>query len=183
MMNRRVFVPLYACAVIGVIAGLTSCSKPAAKAPEPQQAQANHVEVAPVELHHWVQHDELRALMVEIEEARTKTVATSATGDGATLHPSAHKGFAAASEAAKRLAIAAKKIPPSIENVQMTEEDRAEFKKQADALRDDARRLMFVARNRKAEPMHDLLDSIQATCISCHTRFRDVAGELQPPRV
>jgi hypothetical protein len=179
-MNRRLFVPLYALALLAAIVGVVSCNNTGKKSPN---SPASRVEGAPVGLHHWVEHDQLRALMVQIEDARRKTVNTVAAGDAATLHPDAHKGFSAATEAAKRLAIAAKAIPGAVADVPMSDEDREEFKKQAGELRDEARRLSFIARARRADKMQELLTAIQEKCISCHTRFRDIAGEYQPPRV
>lgn len=179
MLNRRMFASLYGVAVLTLVVGLAACNKGEVQTADSPTKRA---EVTPVPLQHWLQHAELRSLMKQIEEDRQKTVNTVAVGDAATLHPDAHRDFLAASEAAKRLALSAKEMRKVTADIQMTEEDRKAFDEEVDALRNEARKFSIITRKRRADLIEERMQALEATCISCHTRFRDMAGEWQPPR-
>jgi cytochrome c556 len=60
----------------------------------------------------------------------------------------------------------------------MQEADRAGFTAEAHTLRDQANRLRDAARQQRLPQMRRDLDSIHATCLSCHNRYRDFSGQL-----
>jgi len=88
----------------------------------------------------------------------------------------------AAGKLADGLAAAAVHIPESVADRPMSEADRAGFRAEADILRDQAMRLGQAAHERKTEQMEKLLTAISATCLSCHSRYRDFSGELDVRR-
>lgn len=86
--------------------------------------------------------------------------------------------FAEARPLADALAFAADEIPRSVRHLVLLEADRRAFEAQAETLRDQALRLSAAARQRDRDQMRQVLDSINATCRSCHARFLDVSGPL-----
>lgn len=86
-----------------------------------------------------------------------------------------------ARELAASLGQAARQIPAITSRHNMSQADRHSFQSAAAFLEDQANRLGRAARRGNIEEMQGLLDSIRASCISCHTRFKDVSGEI-PPR-
>ncbi len=86
--------------------------------------------------------------------------------------------FADARPLADALAKAADEIPRSVSHLVMLEADRRAFEAQAATLREQAQRLGAAARNHDRKKMQQVLDSINATCQSCHARFLDVSGPL-----
>ncbi len=86
--------------------------------------------------------------------------------------------FAAAGKLADGLAAAAVHIPERIADRPMSEADRTGFQAEADVLRDQAMRLNQAAHDRKIEEMQESLIAISATCLSCHSRYRDFSGQL-----
>lgn len=95
--------------------------------------------------------------------------------------------LAKASESAHRLAdalaSAAERIPASVERVPMTEADRAGFMAEATTFGAQALRLRQAASEQNSDGIRAALDSITATCVSCHARYRDFAGDLQVQQV
>jgi phage-related protein len=83
-----------------------------------------------------------------------------------------------AAKLADGLAAGAERIPASVTTATMSEADRAGFQAEADTLRDQALRLGQAARTNQVEQMQESLDAISATCISCHSRYRDFSGQL-----
>jgi hypothetical protein len=95
----------------------------------------------------------------------------------------AEKATKAALLLAERLADAAEGIPESIAHIQMSEADRAGIRAEALTLRTQSLRLGQAARARNMEEVQSGLNAISSTCISCHSRYRDFAGELEFQRV
>ena len=60
----------------------------------------------------------------------------------------------------------------------MNDADRAGFEAEALTLRAQALRLRDAASGHKVEQMQRVLDGINSTCISCHSRYRDFSGQL-----
>ena len=128
---------------------------------------------------HGLQDDQLRALM-KLIAARTqqdwpenvpRPLDDQQTGELARAIESARKLSAG-------LAPAAERIPMSVERLPMSDADRAGFNAEAGILRDQAMRLGDAARARDTVEIQKLLDGISSTCISCHSRYRDIAGQL-----
>ena len=60
--------------------------------------------------------------------------------------------------------------------------DREAFEAEAATLRRHAQDLEAAARSNNVERMQRTFDRINASCIGCHSRFRDFAGELDSQR-
>jgi cytochrome c556 len=90
----------------------------------------------------------------------------------------AREAFADAAKLADGLARAARDIPRSVADREMAAETRRGFNAEARRLREQALALKEAARDRKVEPMQRALDGISSSCISCHSQYRDFAGEL-----
>lgn len=132
---------------------------------------------------HWVQSNQLRNLMKGISANAQRN-----WPNGVPQDPEDSQGRAIAKtidDAAKLadgLAAAAVAIPASAAERPMSEADRAGFQAEADILRDQAMRLGQAAHERKIEQMQKSLDAISATCLSCHSRYRDFSGQLDVQR-
>lgn len=132
---------------------------------------------------HWMQSDQLRSLMQGMSAKTERDWPNGAPQDP--QDPAAgdlNKQFADAGRLADGLAAAAVRIPDSVAERSMSEADRAGFRAEADVLRDQAMRLGNAAHDRKIEQMRKSLDAISVTCLSCHSRYRDFAGQLDIQR-
>ena len=132
---------------------------------------------------HWVQSQQLSALM--------NTISATMLADSPEDLPrprsdqtadDIERSIAAASKLADGLAASAERIPVQVEHVQMSEADRAGFFAEAETLRKQAIGLGEAARARQTDKMQTSLSAISSTCISCHSRYRDFAGELDTQR-
>jgi hypothetical protein len=138
--------------------------------------QPSHAAGAP----HGLRDGQLRDLMQRIETKTQKywpeNVPRSGDDQGAA-------DLARASESAARLADAlvpgAERIPASVEHARLDEAARAGFNAEAATLGAQALRLRHAAGQRDADGIRSALDAITNTCMSCHTRYRDAAGELK----
>lgn len=88
--------------------------------------------------------------------------------------------LADAQKLARALAMTAREIPDLVARIPMSEADRRSFKAQADTLHDQAVKLRQTAERADVKAMQQVLFEIDATCSSCHTRFRDFSGLLGP---
>jgi cytochrome c556 len=86
--------------------------------------------------------------------------------------------FDDAATLAASLAETAAKIPTSARDKRLSEVDRQAFEAEAMNLRSHALELERAAKDRKVEQMQRAFDGINASCIACHSRFRDFAGQL-----
>jgi cytochrome c556 len=134
---------------------------------------------------HWVQSEKLRAVMHQISRhAERWPIEAPAQGrDPASQEQQAEAddAFRDAAALAEGLAESAKRIPRSVADHPMSEEDRSGFNAEAARLNDQALRLRRAARRRQVEPMQQSLAAVSATCVSCHTHYRDFTGELGDP--
>lgn len=182
-------------ALIFVATGLTSCTRSSQESGNLAAQHSSAPPPTPVATaggnqnsedmgRHWVQSDQLRTLMKELS-ARTdrnwpKDVPPDPedrqTGD-------LHHAMGSATKLADGLAAAALRIPASVTNAKMSEADRAGFEAEAITLHDQAVRLGLAARANKVEQMQRCLDAISSTCTSCHTRYRDLSGQLNVRQV
>jgi hypothetical protein len=133
---------------------------------------------------HWVQDDQLRNLMKDISAKAQRNWPTDVPRDpedqqsGDLSH-----AVQSAATLSDGLAAAAVRIPASVSGMKMSEADTVGFQAEANLLRDQALRLGQAARAQKVEQMQQSLDAISSTCISCHSRYRDFAGQLNMQRV
>lgn len=79
---------------------------------------------------------------------------------------------------ASDLMTSADEIPDRAKAIPMQDADRAGFVAEARTLRVQAQGLRDAARQQRIEQMQRQMDAINATCISCHSRYRDFAGQL-----
>ena len=133
---------------------------------------------------HWVQNEQLRAVMLRISDKTQKYWPQEIPGQRDDQRAG---DLEQAAESARRLAAglatSADRIPAAVEHVEMTDTDRAGFVAEAATLRRQALDLGEAAAARKPAEMQQHLDAITATCVSCHTRYRDLAGALDVQRV
>jgi len=133
--------------------------------------------------HHWIQNDQLQLLMKQLDAYSGEHWPANLPDDPevSMSEKERKEAFHNAAELAGELSDAAARIPHTIIDDQLSEADRIAFIGTAQVLGDQARNLRNSARRNHLEDMHKELDAIRATCISCHTRFKDISGEL-PPR-
>lgn len=72
------------------------------------------------------------------------------------------------------------RIPGLVADIPMTEADRRAFEAQALTMRNQAKTLKRVAIRGDPGAVQTALSLIDATCSTCHTRFRDFSGMLGP---
>jgi hypothetical protein len=84
---------------------------------------------------------------------------------------------------ADELLNAAERIPETVAHIPMSEADRAGIRAEAITLRTQSLRLGQAARAKNMEEVQSGLNAISSTCLSCHSRYRDFAGELEFQRV
>lgn len=129
---------------------------------------------------HWVQSAQLQSVMQQLSGLHgalpTKDLPQDAESPSGW---NAKTAMAAAGALGDALATQAMRIPASVSGKSMTDADRAAFADQAHALHDQAVELRDAARANKVEQVQAAYDKINTTCFACHSRFRDLAGELE----
>jgi hypothetical protein len=129
---------------------------------------------------HWVQSEQLRTLMARISARRW---AADGTGDkDVESSPNAEKDVKKVSTLAAELAAMATNIPSSVNLRTLSASDRTAFSAEANNLHDQAMSLQRAAEMNQIEQMQRVMREIDGTCISCHSRFRDLTGVLNMPR-
>ncbi|HEX8913827.1 MAG TPA: hypothetical protein VF796_15875 [Humisphaera sp.] len=133
---------------------------------------------------HWVQAPQLRAVMQRVSAAATAGWPKTLPSDvESPADPSAmDRSYEAAAQLADALSASARRIPDAIAGKTMSDDVRTGFLAEASILRTQAEQLGTEARARRAESMARTLDQINATCVTCHSRYRDLAGTLDFPR-
>ena len=142
-----------------------------------QEPQIQHPSVA-TPTQHWTQGERLKKVMEQIaglHGAFPKGLPEDAESSAGL---EARRTLSEAAAVADALADAAKTIPSAVENKPMSVTDRRGFVAEAGRLRDQAVLLRDAARVNHVEPLQGMLDNINATCIACHSRYRDISGEL-----
>jgi len=138
---------------------------------------------APGPTQHWIQEDEMRSLMERLGAKTAEHWPATIPDDPEDPATSSERkeAFKSSAKLASALADAAEQIPHMVEKSSLSDADRNAFIGTAQVLSDQARKLNRAARRHNVEEMQRLLDATRATCISCHTRFKDISGTL-PPR-
>jgi hypothetical protein len=131
---------------------------------------------------HWIQDQQLRTVMSELSLRTRESWPQNVPDDPEALNRPRDETFREAASLADALASAADRIPKSVEKQPMSETDRHAFASEASRLRDNALDLKAAAEQRRVEPMQRALDQVNSSCIGCHSRFRDFAGELDTRR-
>ena len=131
---------------------------------------------------HWVQDKRLRGVMAELARQTQQWPAGVPDDPEAPLTDDVAETFRQAELLADGLARAAKDIPRSVADREMSDDVRRGFDAEARRLRGHAVQLKEAARGRKVERMQRSLDGISSSCISCHSQYRDFTGELDTRR-
>ena len=131
---------------------------------------------------HWVQTPQLKALMMRVgHTASTSTPRTIPDDPERPARPEdVEQAFSDAAVLADGLAAAAAEIPAAVEGRRMSDADRRGFLTEAETLRSLSVQLKQDAVDRRAEAMDRTLTRINATCVTCHSRYRDLSGNLEP---
>jgi cytochrome c556 len=132
---------------------------------------------------HWVQNKQLSDLMKTISARMLTDAPDELSRPRSDQRPEdVERAMKSAAKLAKGLADSAQRIPAQVENVKMNEADRAGFMAEAETLRKQAIELGKAADARQTDEMQRKLNAISSTCISCHSRYRDFAGQLDTQR-
>lgn len=131
---------------------------------------------------HSIQDKRLRALMAELlkrNPAWPAGVPQEPESPAAATQPYQFDEIAVL---ANQLADAADHIPGVTEHLTMSDADRAGFLAAARTLHEQATQLQAAANRRSIEQMQRQMDGVNATCISCHSRYRDFSGNYFQPQ-
>jgi hypothetical protein len=161
----------------------------ACRAPQPAPAEIDYSaapatsQEVPIPQHHWIQNDELWVIMKRLGSDTAQHWPSTLPDDPEEEldAQTRREMFLSGARLASALAESAEAIPSNVAAFGLSEADRTAFASTAELLSDQARRLGHAARRHDIEGMHRQLDAIRASCISCHTRFKDISGDL-PPR-
>ena len=178
-MPRQVF---RAMLLIGVVFIGTSCrSRDAGEATTDPGARRSTTE--PIGLH-WIQDKRLRAVMADLSRRMQENYPGGLPEDPEQTAPrEIGRALADASKLASELAKGSERLPFAIEgNAKISAEDRAGFLNEARTLRKHALELGEAAGEWRIEGMQRSLLGINATCIACHSKYRDISGEIDLPK-
>jgi len=174
---------LRALALSGVLSGFVviggSCGRPGGGAPLAAHPTARPPTTEPIG-RHWIQDQRLRVVMADVSRRMRENYPSRLPDDPEQpTSPDLGSTLDDASTLARELARAAERIPRAIEgNAAIAEADRAGFLEEARTLRRHALDLSAAASEGRVEAMQRSLLGINATCIACHSRYKDVSGEL-----
>jgi hypothetical protein len=158
---------------------LVAVSSLMCRTPEPAPA----TKPADVPTEHWIQSDELQVVMRKLNAAASTHWPSRLADDSETPISADERedAFRRAAQLATALSESARQISDAVRDRNLSDADRMAFAGKAQSLSDQAWKLGQAARRRQLEEMQLLLDTTIATCVSCHTRFKDISGDL-PPR-
>jgi hypothetical protein len=152
-----------------VLASAHATSRPAASAPASEPIGS-----------HWFQDQHLRQLMAELTKQKPNWPAglpQEPEDPAAATQPDQFDEIAVLANA---LGKAADRLPAVTSHIPMSQADRVGFLAQARTLHEQAAQLQAAANRRSIEQMQRQIESINTTCISCHSRYRDFSGQLDP---
>jgi hypothetical protein len=122
---------------------------------------------------HWMQTPELKALMARLGHAADATPRLPGDPEKPPAPEELERAFANAATLAEQLSAASRDIPAAAAWLKLSEGDRRGFVAEAESLGKYAAQLKQDATARQAEAMDRTLTQINATCVTCHTRYRD----------
>lgn len=131
---------------------------------------------------HWVQDERLRQIMAVLNKRNPDWPRDIPQEPEGTQSPGAGQQFDEVAALAGSLAVASEHIPDLAATLKMEEADRRGFIAEAKTLHDQAEQLRAAAGQRRIESMQRLMNGINFTCLSCHSRYRDFSGQLGSPR-
>ncbi len=142
-----------------------------------QEPAAMHPSVATMG-QHWMQGKRLEKVMGQIAGLRGAFPKGLPEDAESPEGQASRRALAEMASVANALAEAANTIPGTVENKPMSAADRRGFNAEAQTLHDQATALRNAARSNQIEPLQGMLDGINSTCIACHSRYRDISGDL-----
>ena len=160
-----------------IIPSPRATSAPATSAPAKSAPAASAPASQPIG-GHWIQDQRLRLLMAELSKQNPTWPAglpQEPEGPAATTRPYQFDEIAVLANA---LGEAADRLPNVTGRIPKSQTDRAGFLAQARTLHEQAAQLQAAANRRSIEQMQRQMDGINASCISCHSRYRDFSGPL-----
>lgn len=133
---------------------------------------------------HWVTDARLRDAMRDIDRLSMTSWPQEVETEFSQVDAYASaKAFWEARQLAEGLRAAAERIPELVSHIKMSAADRRSFEALVHTLRDQSDELKERAALGDRSGMRTALASIDATCNSCHVRFRDFAGPLNDAEV
>jgi len=135
---------------------------------------------------HSVQTPQLEALMKVIAMTAAERTPRTLPSDVESTQPTREdldKSYQQAIVLADALVTAAGRIPFAVEGKTVPPETLRGFLDEAQILKNSAEELRSNAQQRRGEAMSRSLDRINATCITCHSKYRDLSGAMDFPRV
>lgn len=173
---------LMASALMGLLMlGLACQSKPAEQEKPGPAATAQRPATRPIG-EHWIQDERLRTVMAELNRQMRESYPTGLPDDVESKSVPLQRAFAQAATLADGLAQTAQRIPDAIRDKRISDEDRRGFLEEAATLRTHAERLKVAAEEHQLEPMQRSLLGINATCIACHSKYKDISGQIDFPK-
>ena len=127
---------------------------------------------------HWILHQQLRSMA----DAMRGTLVNGAPADSNS--PAGRAALATggrAAIAANDLSESALRIPAILQGKPVSEADLRAFIAIAQTLHDQAHQLRGDAETVHVDQMQQTLGAMLRTCVSCHTRFHEFAGDLPQP--
>ena len=181
-MNQKFWVGLMLSLSVGSFTACRNSDVAARSNPPPTSETVEKVNASSSRSHHWVQNDQLQVVMKKLGSTSATHWPNSLPDDPevTVTTDDRNKEFKSGIELAAGLANEATRIPGTVGALNLSDADRSAFIGTANVLSDQAQRLDKTARRHNIEDMQKQLDAIRATCISCHTRFKDISGDLPP---
>ncbi|MCC7290652.1 MAG: cytochrome c [Phycisphaerales bacterium] len=155
--------------VMGLSFVLSSCATPSGKSARRQSPSTGH----------WVYSQRLRAVMGEIDrQARTAWPQEVSAATGSVSEAERAEALGRMDPLAAELAAAARRIPDTLTGARISEGDRRSFQALVDTLGEQAESLKARITSKDLDAARRVLTEINATCVSCHDRFRDLSGPM-----
>lgn len=123
---------------------------------------------------HWIQSEPLESLMKRIS-SQQQSVQRGLPGD---VESGSRLDAAKMAELAMELSRSARIIPETVNLRHLSETDERAFVAEANALAQQAMELHNAAKDYQVEPMQRAMMAIQSTCLCCHSRFKELTGDL-----
>jgi soluble cytochrome b562 len=162
--------------LLALLISLSSCMSKKEVRTESPQAERKPVPGVKRTNDHWVQGEQLRAMMATISSQAEKL--PSGLPEDVESAPATKQILAQAVATADVLSSAAQRIPLAVAGIEMSEADRNAFNATAQTLGSQAATFKKWAQAGDVEQMQRSLTSIKSTCTSCHVRYRDFSGQL-----
>ena len=126
---------------------------------------------------HWIHDQRLRLLMAKLSK-RNPYLPTDGSPDPQSNRRGTPEGFVEVAAIANAIMVAADQLPGVTATIKMNEADRSGFLAQARNLHQQAERLRDAARQERIDQMQLHMASLDSSCISCHTEYREFSGDI-----